>query len=225
MKMIEALRVIAPVCAQQKGLVTTAQARCLGVDRMSLRRLVDRDLLSPVLRGVYRISGAPVTREDRIYAIWMSLQAKTEVTKRPVDHTDYVVCGVAAAYLLDLCEEDPNPIVFSYPSRKQSRSSSILYMKRSLQPNQVQVVAGIPTTTPSQTILDLVDSDADHRLVRSILQKAKERNTIKDLGQQLFEHTRFPKLRQYPELTPYWRQGQKLSLPSLVYAMRMSRWG
>lgn len=173
MEALMALNTLANLCASQRGMLTTAQARGLGVDKMTLSRLSRHGLLEPVRRGVYRVAAAPSFREEDVYAAWLALEPRTPAYERPADGAGPTASYNTAAWLLGLGELKPEPMVFSCPRRKQSRDASIRFARRELPPTEVTVVGGIPCTTPRRTILDLIDAHEDLSLVTAVLRDAE----------------------------------------------------
>src|SRR5690625_5082392 len=76
----EALRKVAEVCEGQWGMVTTGQARRLGVSHMNLTRLVQGGMLVRLTRGVYKAAGAPRNENEDLIVAW--LMAEPDVTIR-----------------------------------------------------------------------------------------------------------------------------------------------
>lgn len=173
MKVLDALNILNDLSSSQRGLFTTAQATSLGIDRMALSRLAAYGHIEPIMRGVFKAAAAPTIREEDVYAAWLATDPATPAYLRPLDGTDCVAALGTAAWLQGLGEFKPVPITFSCPKRKQSRNASLRFLRRDLSDEDVCVVAGIPTTTPWRTILDLLDRGEDLSLVASALQDAE----------------------------------------------------
>ncbi len=167
MKALDALNIVNKISSSQKGLFTSAQATSLGVDRMSLSRLAAHGHIESVVRGVFRAAGAPSPREEDVYAEWLA----------------------TAAWLHSLGELKPEPITFSCPKRKQSRKASLRFLKRELSDEDVCMVAGIPTTTPKRTVLDLIDYGEDLSLVASVLRDAELADPDMDIKDEVDSRT------------------------------------
>lgn len=185
MKAFDALNILNDISSSQRGLFTAAQATGLGVDRMSLSRLAARGQIEPITRGVFRAAGAPVIREEDVYAAWLATSPATPAYLRPLDASDCVAALGTAAWLYGFGELKPEPITFSCPRRKQSRSASIRFLKRWLPNEDVALVAGIPATTPRRTILDLLDYSEDLSLVASVLCDAEDADAAMDIGAEI----------------------------------------
>lgn len=68
MSTTEVAQALAEITAYQWGMVTTAQARKVGVSRLDLSRLAERGLLERVAHGVYRNAAVPTHELDDIRA-------------------------------------------------------------------------------------------------------------------------------------------------------------
>ena len=170
MKALNALNIINDISSSQRGFFTAAQATALGIGRMTLSRLAARGQIMTIMRGVFKAAAAPAIREEDVYAAWLLTDPATPAYLRPFDSSGYVASLETAAWLLDLGVFKPEPITFSFPKRKQSRNASLRFVKRSLCDEDVCVVAGIPTTMPKRTILDLLDYGEDLSLIADALQ-------------------------------------------------------
>ena len=173
MKALDALNIINDLSSSQKGMFTSAQATSLGVDRMTLSRLVAYGQIEPVVRGVFRAAAAPMIREEDVYAAWLATDPAIPAYLRSFDGSGCVVSLGTAAWLHGLGELKPEPVTFSCLKRRQSRNASIRFIRRALSDKDVCTVAGIPVTTPRRTILDLLDYREDLSLVAPTLRDAE----------------------------------------------------
>lgn len=128
---------------------TTAQARDQGVSRSRLATLVGRDLIRPVLRGVYAAAQVVDTLEFRAASLALVVPPSAVVTDR------------TAAWLhqVDLL---PRSAVHQMPpievySRTASRvrRPDVASGERRLRDGDVMVVGGVLVTTKLRTALDL----------------------------------------------------------------------
>ena len=162
-------RVTADLAASQRGFFTAAQARNAGVDKLALSRLCVAGQVKRIGHGIYQAAGAPGFREEALYAAWLGLIPEVPSYQRPKDETDFVVSHATAAWLHGLGELNPEPLTFTYPSRRQTRSSQMRFVRSALEPQDVTVVSGMPTTTIAHTVLDLLSGGEDLSLVASVL--------------------------------------------------------
>lgn len=181
MRTIEAIRAINDIAASQRGLFTTAQAQASGVGRYALSRLETLGNVERLAKGVYRMGGAPSMREEDVFAAWLSVDPGRRPGELPSDSTP-VAMGATAAWLHGLGEVGPSPYEFCMPERKQTKRPNLVLRKRSLDPRDVTMVAGIPATRPARTVVDLVDCGEDLSLVANVLADALGRGMIDDEG-------------------------------------------
>lgn len=179
MKALEALNILSDLCASQKGMLTTAQAQSLGVDRMTLSRLSQHGQLEKVVRGVYRVSATPSSREEDVYASWLALDPAVPAFSRPLDGTGFTASLNTAAWIQNLGELNADPLTFSFHKRRQSRMG-IHFLKRLLSSSDITVFAGIPVTNPGRTVLDLIDYGEDLSLAASVLRDAEKAGVSED---------------------------------------------
>jgi len=173
MKALDALGIINSISSQQWGMVTSAQATMQGINRTTLSRLERYGHLERLRQGVYRVSAAPATRLEAIYAAWLSLEPGIPSYLRSKEpDSDAMVSGVTAAYVLDIGELNPEPITFTVPRRRQLRDKGIRTLSRHLEKSETTIVQGLPVTTMERTIVDLVADGIDQSLVLNAVSDA-----------------------------------------------------
>ncbi|MDR1151331.1 MAG: type IV toxin-antitoxin system AbiEi family antitoxin domain-containing protein [Bifidobacteriaceae bacterium] len=169
MRLLDALRLLAPMTSWQWGLVTTAQAAGVGVSRLELSRLAAKGLVERVAQGVYRLVGAPSDRFDALRIAWVSTNPVLEAGVRMVAAVpDAVVSGPAAAYVHGIGDLVPEPYEFTVPRRRQTARDGLVYRIRVLEAGDVTRAAELPVTTVERTIADLVDEDWGLNLVGGV---------------------------------------------------------
>lgn len=179
MKSKEALRVLAEVTASQWGMVTSAQARALGVDRLTLARLAEAGHLIRLAHGVYRDSGTPSEQFEDLRAAWLSAQPRVMGEARLRDGTSgVVVAATSAAALHGVGDLWADRHEFVSPTRRQSQRTEIRYRQRSLDPRDVTVAEGLPTMTLERTIADLLEDTGDQSLVADALRDAARKRSL-----------------------------------------------
>lgn len=172
MKSLDALNILNGLSASQRGVFTSAQARTAGVDKLVLTRLEAHGQIERIMHGVYRSCAAPSFREEDVWAAWLALAPTTPAWKRPKDPSGAVASHGTAAWLLGLGEFDPTPITFTLPERKQTRRQGLRLLKGRILEGELTQIAGVPSTTPAKTILDLLDDREDLSLVSNALRDA-----------------------------------------------------
>ena len=178
MKALDALNITDDIAASQKGLLTSAQANSAGVGRMELSRLASNGHLERIARGVYRASGAPSMREEAVWAAWLSMDPGALAYER-----DPLACAVShntAACLMGLGELEPEPVTFTCPDRRQVATRGIRAVRGDLRPADIATVSGLPCTTASRTVVDLVALGEDISLAAAVLRDALGSGLVPD---------------------------------------------
>jgi hypothetical protein len=175
MRSADALLQLAELSAPQWGMVTTAQAAILGVERLDLSRLFEAGHLERLAYGVYRDAGAPSAEFESLRAAWLaadpSLTAEQRLRHLP---GGVVVMGESAASLHGVGDLPADRHEFSTPVRRQSQRSEVSYRKRRLEPGDVTIAHGLPVTTIERTVADLVEARTDLSLVADVLRDAAQ---------------------------------------------------
>jgi very-short-patch-repair endonuclease len=137
---------------RQHGLVTRAQVLKTCTERQ-LRTLVDHGELEFVAQSLYRVGGAPVTWRQKVLAAVLSVGPGAVASHR------------TAAALWGLSGFPPGDIEVSV-SHGGSRRSTLakVHQTRSLEPNDVSTIDGIPVTRVARTVIDLAATVSTSRL-------------------------------------------------------------
>ena len=179
MKTIDAIKALNDIASAQKGMFTTAQAQRTGIERYTVSRLEKLGNIERLAKGVYRMGGAPSQREGDMFAVWLSLNPGRCPGSPPAER-DPVAMGAAAAWLHGIGEVGPTPYEFCTDERRQTQRPDLVLRKRKIEAADVTVVSGIPATTPSRTVVDLIDYREDLSLVANVLNDALARGLVTD---------------------------------------------
>ena len=178
MRMNEVRRRLIPITSSQWGMVTTAQAKHAGVNRMTLTRLVQHELFSRMMQGVYRDEAVPTNRFDYIHAAWLALQPEQTAEVRLTNNQfDAVVCLETAAWLYGFGDFVPEPYHFAVTWRQRTKHPDTVIHRKSYALGNVDIREGIPVTSVKQTFADLLGAGVDRSLIADALRSA--------LGQRL----------------------------------------
>ncbi len=174
MNLHQALSRLAEITSGQWGLVTSAQALSVGVNRQDLARLARKGSLDRIAHGVYRDSGIPANRFDAIRAAWLMTapEALAESRLDPRRDDRVVTGGPTAAFLHGVGDMNPEPITLISSARRQTQRTDLRYLRREVDPDDVTLVEGVPTTRIELTIADLVRDRRDLSLVADVLADA-----------------------------------------------------
>ncbi|MEU4151750.1 type IV toxin-antitoxin system AbiEi family antitoxin domain-containing protein [Streptomyces sp. NPDC026659] len=189
----EQLAVLSGAAADQWGLVTTAQAKELGVGAVPLLRLTESGLLENVSRGVYLLVAAGVPRHQDIKAAWLRLMPKTFAWDRPAGHQDSGVVSHASACLLHELGDIPAPEVeITVPRRRTTTEPFVRLRTAALDAAEITVVDGLPVTTALRTITDLLQARADGGHIGGVIAAAERRDLIAldDLAERVRPYVR-----------------------------------
>ena len=174
MKALDTLNILNDLSASQQGVFTAAQARNVGVERLTLSRLEAYNQIERIAHGVYHVCSVPSFREEDIWAAWLALYPEIPAWERLRDGSQGAASHGTAAWLLELGELIPSPITFVLPVRKQTRRDDVRLVKAPLSSAEVMMVKGIPTTTPTRVVLDLLRDGEDLSLVASVFSDARK---------------------------------------------------
>ncbi len=179
MKRDEAFRALAEIAADQAGLVTAAQAAARSVDRVTQLRLCQAQLLQNVGRGVYRVTGAspPSHLESRV--AWLRLDPSRPAWRRTGLGVDDGVVSHRSACLVHELGDIPAPETeLTVPRRRTTRELGIRLHIERLDPEDVTIVDGLPVTTVTRTVMDLMRNGADAGHVGGVIANAERRNLV-----------------------------------------------
>lgn len=172
--------VLGDVAAEQWGLVTTAQARALGVPAQAVARLTERGSLERITHGVYRVAGAPAEPLDSLRVAWLTLDPSRLASQRVRDVSPEVVSHRSAASLHGLGDLDADMHEFTTTTRKQTRRDDIRLHRGHLTPGDWTVVDGLPVTTVARTVADLAASRVDGGHLAKVVRDALTIKQVSD---------------------------------------------
>lgn len=170
-----ALAVISPVASEQWGMITSGQARRLGVSRQDLSRLVNDgtlDVASQATR-VYRLTGAPEDPDlDPLRAAWLQLGGAKWWRER-IAAPDVVISHRSAAHLRGLGDLIPHRHEFYATARLRPRRNDIkLRVRSQIAPDNWEIWDGLPVRTVPAIIDDLLSDHEDESAVAQVVRDA-----------------------------------------------------
>ncbi|NKY23182.1 type IV toxin-antitoxin system AbiEi family antitoxin domain-containing protein [Cellulomonas denverensis] len=167
------------LAAEQWGMFTTAQAVQRRIPRARLTRMVDDGLLERPTHGVYAVSAA-VDEYTPIRASWLSLEPTRMAAERLREPTEAgVVSHTSAAELLQLGDLPADVHEFTLPRRYQASREGLRVHRGTVPAQDLVFLAGLPMTTPTRTIADLILTrrhDPSH--VRDLVDAAAARSDL-----------------------------------------------
>lgn len=137
---------VAKIMRQQWGLVTARQAAAAGMSEAVLRRRVRTGVLLRVGTGVYALSGAPTSWEQRALAACLAAGEGAVLSHR----------SAATAWKLDL--PPPDHVDLSVPygrGARARRQGVVVHRVRQLEPVDCAKIGRLPATSLARTVVDL----------------------------------------------------------------------
>lgn len=153
------------MAAEQGGLLTTAQARAVGVSPQQIAKLARSGALEPLVHGVHRLTGTAQDRLAGLRAVWLALEPETLAGVRlSRDDPAGVVSHRSAAVVHGLGDVDADVHEFTVVARRRSRNPDVRFHTAVGDRGSWTVLAGLPVTTVVRTIADLagVRTDGGH---------------------------------------------------------------
>lgn len=179
MDMNSAAVAVAEFGAEQWGLVTSAQARQLGVTPVQMKRLADKGALERIHHGIYRMTRLPYDPRLEVRTAWIALDPRTPAWERlsqPVP--EGVVSYRSAAQLHDLGNLDADRIEFTCQRRIRLGLPDVRVHIGTIEIGDWTVVDGLPVTTPLRTIADLAAEGIDGEHLADIVRDALARDQV-----------------------------------------------
>jgi len=170
------------LAADQWGLLTSAQAKTLGVSANDLTRLGVDQVIRPVRHGVYAMVGAPASPLETVRAEWLATDPQHTVSERAGMKDTVVVCDETAANIYRFGDFATDQIRFNSERRLQTSQPTIGISRRSISDREWSLIDGLPVTTPRRTLEDLASSgrwDADH-IATAILDAVRSNQLPRD---------------------------------------------
>jgi len=185
----------------QDGLLTADQARKAGFTNSVLARLVQRGRIERTARGVYRVPYIPPGRfsQHREAVLW------AKANRGP---SDVALSHATALVVYGISDANPQLIHLTVPRSarlRRQKPKGVVVHRQDLSPEEITVEEGIPLTTISRTVADLLHSKGRIDLVRQAIADARHAGLISDaqarqLRRRVEEHLR--SLREQKEPTP-----------------------
>lgn len=166
-------RDVADLATAQWGLVTTSQAKAIGVNRTTLNRLAAAGVLVHLAHGVYALRTSLSDDLLQLRAAWLTLDPARLAADRLADPTPTAVISYASAAQLhgygDLLADRHE---FTVTTRKQTRRLELRLHRGDLPSGDITLRHGLPVTTPARTVLDLLTAHHDGEHVADVLADA-----------------------------------------------------
>ncbi len=155
---------------------------------VQLLRLTEAGLLANVGRGVYQLTAAGVPAHLEVKVAWLRLQPKWFVWDRAVGNPDSGVVSHASACQLLVLGDIPAPDVeISVPRRRTTTEPFVRLRTAQITATEITTVDGLPVTTATRTITDLLRTGADGGHIGGVVADAERRDlvTVDDLAERV----------------------------------------
>ncbi|MGI8517602.1 MAG: DUF559 domain-containing protein [Acidimicrobiia bacterium] len=130
------------ISAKQHGVISAGQAHESGLSWEMLSRQVQNGVLLRPFEGVYVVSGSPATWERAVEVAVMASAASA------------VASHATACHLYGLARR-PRTIEVTVSGTTRRNREWIIHRSTDLIPADVQLITGIPSTTPARTMADV----------------------------------------------------------------------
>jgi len=163
--------IIATIAERQYGVVSSVQLMAAGVGRGAIATRVRRCGLHRLHRGVYAVGHTTLVPLAREMAAVLACGAGSAISHR------------SACVLLQLLDEESGePIDVTVPRGNRNRPGLRIHRSRTLQSEDVQVLHGIPVTSPARALIDLAEGAPERELERALgealVQKLTSRSAL-----------------------------------------------
>lgn len=154
----------------QHGYFTTADAQAAGIRRNAVTLMVRRGVVERISRGVYRLAQFPLFRHGQ----YMEAVLWPEAGERGV------LSHESALAFHELSDVSPSRVHITLRPRRLRRSvpPHLVIHQAELPTEDVQVLEGIPVTTPVRTIRDCHAAGLGDRLIRQALVDGLEKGKL-----------------------------------------------
>jgi len=176
-----ALIAIARYARGQWGMVTSAQAVTAGVSYMQIKRMTEAGLLEKAGPGVYvMIGGEAAAERNRAHKVaWLRLDPAVPAWERPLlGPNSAVISHSSAAVLLRLGDLVVRDVEFITTRRRTSRDPAVRLHQSTLAPYEVTWADGLPVTTATRTLADLLGAGIAASHAGSFLAEALDRRML-----------------------------------------------
>ncbi|MDZ4828309.1 MAG: type IV toxin-antitoxin system AbiEi family antitoxin domain-containing protein [Actinomycetota bacterium] len=155
--------------AEQHGFVRAADATELGIDPTRLRKLAAAGRLDRRGHGLYRFNAFPATAHDEFHEAVLAANGVG------------VIAGEAALALWELADVNPRQIELVVPRTYTPRRRGherYKFVRRNLDPADIDTVDNIPTLTPQLAIADAIKAGIAGELIEQAIANARARRLI-----------------------------------------------
>jgi very-short-patch-repair endonuclease len=162
----EADRALTDLAATQDGVFTNDDARRIGLTKRQMDRRVGRSI-SVLYDGVYRVSGAPITWHSELRAATLAAGEGAAISHRSAGAI-YEIPGGSREFIELSCIR----------WKRTVHGNLVVHESRRLDARDIQLVQGIPVTTPERTLLDLASQFPRANYLEFVIHAARRKRLI-----------------------------------------------
>jgi predicted transcriptional regulator of viral defense system len=148
------------IAEAQSGYFTAKQAHVAGYSCERLSDLTAREQFIRVQRGIYRLSHFPASRFEDLFVAFLRTGP------------DSVISHDSALSVYDLSDVLPSEIHVIMARTGSRRQNSIRLHTNKIDIDEITQREGLPITTPSRTIADVITNGLDRKRVRQAVEEA-----------------------------------------------------
>ncbi|SQG63509.1 Uncharacterised protein [Corynebacterium renale] len=179
MNSTEALETLELTAAHQWGIISTAQAEQEGISRLQISRLSKRGILQRARHGIYYLPSIRNDQATEVKAAWIALEPGTFVDDRWNLNETIAVSHESAARLHNIGTLIPAKHYFSASHRKQTTQPDItVYSNRTLLPEEIVNMDGLPVTSIERTISDLAATHIERNYLADLVADGLRREGV-----------------------------------------------
>ncbi|MFD3506067.1 type IV toxin-antitoxin system AbiEi family antitoxin domain-containing protein [Nocardia sp. NPDC058666] len=182
---------VVELAAEQGGLVTSRQARVVGVTAHQLKRMADSGQLERLHHGIYRVTRFPHDKHQAQRAAWLALDPGIVSWERlDQDVPVGVLSHATAAQMQNLGDMAADTVELTAIRRIRLGIPDAVVHRGDLTRDDWEVIDGLPVTTPARTISDLAAASIDAGHLASIVRDAvaDDRLTFEKVAEALSPH-------------------------------------
>lgn len=165
MKRVDALAALELIGSETNGLVTAAAAKNSGIAQTWLTRLSNAGHIERLRHGVYALPSAAGTSNQELRAVWLSLGGEP-------GQPNVVVADYSAAVLHGLGDLVSPSYQFLSRTKKQSAQRDLRIRQTAIKDTEIVWIDGLPVTSVSRTVQDLITQRIDDDHLRGVLESA-----------------------------------------------------
>lgn len=154
------------IAEAQAGYFTSKQAHEAGYSRERLSDLTAREQFIRFQRGIYRLSHFPASRFEDLFVAFLRTGP------------DSVISHDSALAVFDLSDVLPAEIHVIMPRTGSRRRSGIRLHTNKIETDEITRREGLPITSPSRTIADVITNGLGRDLVRQAVDDAIKKGLV-----------------------------------------------